>query len=70
MKLFLIKLLPLSIMVYWGIFICFQNNLLKEEYLNKAIALDKTDLTHQLDLAHVYLFTDRVSEAKRPTQSI
>jgi hypothetical protein len=35
-----------------------------EEYLNKAIALDKTDLTHQLHLAHVYLFTDRVSEAK------
>lgn len=35
-----------------------------EEYLNKAIALDKTDLTHQLNLAHVYLFTDRVSEAK------
>lgn len=35
-----------------------------EENLNKAIALDKTDLTHQLHLAHVYLFTDRVSEAK------
>ena len=35
-----------------------------EEYLNKAIALDKTDLTHQLNLAHVYVFTDRVSEAK------
>ncbi len=35
-----------------------------EEYLNKAIALDKADLTHQLHLAHVYLFTDRVSEAK------
>jgi hypothetical protein len=26
--------------------------------------LDKNDLTHQLQLAHVYLFTDRVSEAK------
>lgn len=35
-----------------------------EENLNKAIALDKADLTHQLHLAHVYLFTDRVSEAK------
>ncbi|MEY2703104.1 MAG: hypothetical protein RLY43_1742, partial [Bacteroidota bacterium] len=35
-----------------------------EEYLNKSIALDKADLTHQLHLAHVYLFTDRVSEAK------
>lgn len=35
-----------------------------EENLNKAIVLDKTDLTHQLHLAHVYLFTERVSEAK------
>lgn len=35
-----------------------------EDNINKAIVLDKNDLTHQLQLAHVYLFTDRVSEAK------
>ena len=35
-----------------------------EDNINKAIALEKNDLTHQLQLAHVYLFTDRVSEAK------
>lgn len=32
--------------------------------LEKAILLDKTDLTHRLNLSYVYLFTDRVSEAK------
>jgi tetratricopeptide (TPR) repeat protein len=32
--------------------------------LEKAILLDKTDLTHKLNLSYVYLFTDRVSEAK------
>lgn len=32
--------------------------------LEKAIILDKTDLTHRLNLSYVYLFTDRVSEAK------
>lgn len=32
--------------------------------LEKAILLDKTDLTHRLNLSYVYLFTDRVSESK------
>lgn len=32
--------------------------------LEKAILLDKTDLTHRLNLSYVYLFTGRVSEAK------
>jgi hypothetical protein len=32
--------------------------------LEKAILLDKTDLTHKLNLSYVYLFTDRISEAK------
>ena len=32
--------------------------------LEKAILLDKTDLSHKLNLSYVYLFTNRVSEAK------
>jgi tetratricopeptide (TPR) repeat protein len=35
-----------------------------EENLRKAIALNPTELNFQLKLAHVYLFTDKVSEAK------
>jgi hypothetical protein len=35
-----------------------------EEYLQKAIKLNPTEIGYQLKLAHVYLFTDRISEAK------
>jgi tetratricopeptide (TPR) repeat protein len=35
-----------------------------EENLEKAISLNKSAINYQLDLAHVYLFTDRISEAK------
>lgn len=35
-----------------------------EQYLNKAIELNPTELGYRLSLAHVYLFTDRISEAK------
>jgi uncharacterized protein HemY len=35
-----------------------------EENLKKAIELNPTELTYQLKLAHVYMFTDRISEAK------
>lgn len=35
-----------------------------EKTLNEAIAKDPTDINLQLQLAHLYLFTDRVSEAK------
>lgn len=35
-----------------------------EENLKKAIDLNPTELTYQLKLAHVYMFTDRISEAK------
>ena len=35
-----------------------------EEYILKAIAMNKNEIKFQLHLAHVYLVTDRVSEAK------
>jgi tetratricopeptide (TPR) repeat protein len=35
-----------------------------EESIKKAIELQPNELTYQLKLAHVYLFTDRVPEAK------
>ena len=35
-----------------------------EEYILKAIAMNKNEIRFQLHLAHVYLVTDRVSEAK------
>ena len=35
-----------------------------EKTLNEAIAKDPTDINLQLQLAHLYLFTNRVSEAK------
>lgn len=35
-----------------------------EETYNKGIALDPNEINLKLELAHVYLFTDRVSEAK------
>lgn len=35
-----------------------------EEYLQKAIKLNPTEIGYHLKLAHVYLFTDRISEAK------
>lgn len=35
-----------------------------EEYILKAIAMNKNEIWFQLHLAHVYLVTDRVSEAK------
>lgn len=35
-----------------------------EKTLNEAIAKDPTDINLQLQLAHLYLFTDRLSEAK------
>lgn len=35
-----------------------------EENLDKAIKLNPAELSHKLNLAHVYLFTDKVSEAK------
>lgn len=35
-----------------------------EEYLKKAIELNPTELSYRLKLAHVYMFTDRISEAK------
>lgn len=36
-----------------------------ETYFNKAISLNKAEIRYQLNLAHVYLFTDRVSDAKK-----
>ena len=35
-----------------------------EDYIVKAIAMNKNEIKFQLHLAHVYLVTDRVSEAK------
>lgn len=35
-----------------------------EKVLNEAIAKDTTDINLQLQVAHLYLFTDRLSEAK------
>jgi len=35
-----------------------------EKTLNEAIVKDPTDINLQLQLAHLYLFTDRISEAK------
>ena len=35
-----------------------------EDYILKAIAMNKNEIRFQLHLAHVYLVTDRVSEAK------
>jgi len=35
-----------------------------EKTLNDAIAKDATDINLQLQLAHLYMFTDRISEAK------
>jgi uncharacterized protein HemY len=35
-----------------------------EEALKKGIELKPTELLHQLKLAHVYMFTDRIKEAK------
>ena len=35
-----------------------------EEYLKKAIELNPTELSYQLKLAHVFMLTDRISEAK------
>lgn len=35
-----------------------------EENLEKAIKLNPAELSHKLNLAHVYLFTDKVSQAK------
>lgn len=35
-----------------------------EKTLNEAIAKDKTDINLHLQLAHLYIFTDRISEAK------
>lgn len=35
-----------------------------EEAYQKAIALNKTELSYQLQLAHIYMFTDRVNKAK------
>lgn len=35
-----------------------------EEYILKAIAMNKNEIRFQLHLAHIYLVTDRVSEAK------
>lgn len=35
-----------------------------EDYIVKAIAMNKNEIRFQLHLAHVYLVTDRVSEAK------
>lgn len=35
-----------------------------EEYLKKAIQLNPTEIGYQLKLAHVYMFTDRIQEAK------
>ncbi|SEP55084.1 tetratricopeptide repeat protein [Flavobacterium urocaniciphilum] len=35
-----------------------------EEYINKAISLNKNEIGYQLHLANVYLYTDKVSEAK------
>jgi tetratricopeptide (TPR) repeat protein len=35
-----------------------------EKTLNEAIAKDKTDINLHLQLAHLYMFTDRISEAK------
>ena len=36
-----------------------------ETYFNKAIALNKSEIRYQLNLAHVYLFTNRISESKK-----
>jgi uncharacterized protein HemY len=35
-----------------------------EDYISKAISMNKNEIKFQLHLAHVYLVTDRVSEAK------
>lgn len=35
-----------------------------EQSIKKAIELNPTEISYQLKLAHVYMFTDRVSEAK------
>lgn len=35
-----------------------------EEFINKAISLNKNEIGYQLHLANVYLYTDKVSEAK------
>lgn len=35
-----------------------------EDNINKAISLNKNEIKYQLHLAHVYLFTNKVSEAK------
>lgn len=35
-----------------------------EKILNDAIAKDETDINLQLQLAHLYMFTDRISESK------
>ncbi len=45
-------------------YLSFKQFEMAELNLEKAILLDKTDLTHRLNLSYVYLFTDRVSEAK------
>lgn len=35
-----------------------------EEAYQKAITMDKTELDYQLQLAHVYMFTDKINQAK------
>lgn len=45
-------------------YLSFKQFEMAELNLEKAILLDKTDLSHKLNLSHVYLFTNRVSEAK------
>ena len=36
-----------------------------ETYFNKAISLNKSEIRYQLNLAHVYLFTDRIAGSKK-----
>lgn len=45
-------------------YLSFKQFEMAELNLEKAILLDKTDLSHKLNLSYVYLFTNRVSEAK------